>query len=214
MSIKVNIGCGTKPIKDWTNMDNSPAIKLANSPLKYHILKSLKLLNRNQIENIEWNKVNSIHYADATKKLAFDNNSVECIYTSHMLEHLSRDGASSFLKETLRTLEIGGVLRIAVPDLRLHVNDYILNDDADVFMNSLLVEAPKINNIKEKIQLFLSGYRHHQWMYDGKSLCKKLLASGFKNVQICSDGFTQIRDPSGLDLYDRSDDSLYVEGVK
>ena len=41
-------------------MDNSLSIKLANSPLIYKIAKILRLLNDEQIENIEWNKSNKI----------------------------------------------------------------------------------------------------------------------------------------------------------
>ena len=81
----VNIGCGRTPTEGWLNMDNSPAIKLANSPLKYQIAKIFKLLNPSQIENIEWNKANSIQFADATKTLPLKDSSVAFIYTSHML---------------------------------------------------------------------------------------------------------------------------------
>ena len=34
-------------------------------------------------------------------------------------------------------------------------------------MEAILVEAPPINSLKEKLILFITGYRHHQWMYDG-----------------------------------------------
>ena len=107
---KVNIGCGRTPTDGWLNMDNSPAIKLANSPLKYQIAKIFRLLNSSQIENIEWNKANSIQFADATKTLPLKGSSVAFIYTSHMLEHLSQDGARRFLKEALRVLEEPRVL--------------------------------------------------------------------------------------------------------
>tara|TARA_B100000900_G_scaffold413752_1_gene438482 strand:+ start:1357 stop:2007 length:651 start_codon:yes stop_codon:yes gene_type:complete len=214
MSKRVNIGCGTNPAEGWINMDNSLAIKLANSPFIYRLAKLLKLLNSSQIDNIEWNRNNSIQFADATKNLPFEENSIECIYTSHMLEHLSREGACIFLNEAYRSLKNGGVLRIAIPDINIHINEYISNKDADLFMEQILVEAPKVDTIKQKLQLFLTGYRHHQWMYDGNSLCKLLNSVGFKSVQVCTDGFTQISNPNGIDLYERPHDSVYVEGVK
>ena len=58
------------------------------------------------------------------------------------------------------------------------------------------------------------GYRQHQWMYDGKSLCNLLKNIGFRKVQIFKNGLTQISDPEGLDLNERSEQSVYVEGVK
>ena len=210
----VNIGCGRTPTEGWLNMDNSPAIKLANSPLKYQIAKIFKLLNPSQIENIEWNKANSIQFADATKTLPLKDSSVAFIYTSHMLEHLSQDGARRFLKESLRVLEEGGVLRIAVPDLKLAVEEYIATEDADTFVRDILVQAPPFNTLKQKMQLFVSGYRHHQWMYDGNSLSKLLKEMGFKDVEVCTSGYSKGSKSSGLDLYERIENSVYVEGVK
>ena len=214
MTIKVNIGCGTTPINGWINYDNSFAIKLANSPILYRILKLFKLLNKRQIENIEWNKKNKIFFADATKKIPLSTNSVECIYTSHMLEHLSRDGALSFLDESLRILKKDGILRITVPDLKNIINDYLTEGDADEFMERLYVEAPSIGNLTAKLKLFIFGYRHHQWMYDGKSLSMLMKKRGFRNVKVCKRGETFIKNLNGLNLYERIEESVYVEGIK
>lgn len=175
MSIKVNIGCGRTPTKGWLNFDNSPAIKLAKSPLKYNLAKAMGLLNKQQIKNIKWNREHNIHFADAIKSIPLETSSVDCIYTSHMVEHLSLKGVRSFLREVKRILKVGGVVRIAVPDLQKAVNEYLESNDADAFMTGILVQAPEIKTIKQKINLFLYGYRHHQWMYGGTSLSKLLL---------------------------------------
>ena len=60
MSTKVNIGCGRTPTEGWLNFDNSPALKLAKSPIRYKSAKALGLLKTQQIENIEWNRKNNI----------------------------------------------------------------------------------------------------------------------------------------------------------
>ncbi|SVE32065.1 uncharacterized protein METZ01_LOCUS484919, partial [marine metagenome] len=93
MGYQINIGCGQKPTEGWINFDNSPAIKLAKSPLKLRLAKMFGLLTKLQIENIEWLKKNTIEYADATTKIPLLDNSVITLYSSHMFEHLSRDGA-------------------------------------------------------------------------------------------------------------------------
>lgn len=211
---RINIGCGSSPSVDWTNFDNTPAIKLANSPLKYRIAKLFGMLNKSHIENIEWNIKNKIKYADATKRIPVPSNSVEAIYTSHMFEHLSREGAKSFLCEAKRVLMIDGVLRVSVPDLKIYVDKYKNNEDADEFMNGILVEAPPINTLKQKLFLFLNGYRHHQWMYDGNSLSNLFKEAGLKNIKICAEGETSIKNSTGLDLYERGKNSVYVEGTK
>ena len=213
MSIKVNIGCGRTPTEGWLNFDNSPAIKLAKSPFKYKFAKALGLLNEQQIENIKWNMEHNIQFADATKSIPLQTSSIDCIYTSHMVEHLSQKGVRSFLSEVKRVLKVGGVVRIAVPDLRIAVDDYLETNDADAFMRGILVQAPEINTLKQKINLFVSGYRHHQWMYDGASLSKLLIEMGFSSVEICKDGKTNIIDADGLNLHEREKKSVYVEGI-
>lgn len=214
MTHRINIGCGSTPSEGWLNFDNTPAIKLANSPLKYRTAKLFGMLNKDHIENIEWNKKNKIKYADASKHIPLSSNSVEAIYTSHMFEHLSNEGAKSFLYEAKRILKNDGVLRIAIPDLKISVERYIANEDADEFMNSLLVEAPPIKSLKQKIFLFMNGYRHHQWMYDGKSLSNLFREVGLKNIKVCAEGETFIKDSSGLDLFERAEQSVVVEATK
>ena len=214
MMHRINFGCGKNPTKDWLNFDNSPAIILANSPIKYWFIKNLKLLSKEQIENINWNKKNKIYFLDVKKKLPLENDSVECIYASHMLEHLSRKGAFFFINESLRVLKKEGVLRLSVPDLQIIINDYKQNNNADAFMEKILVAPPPIETIKQKILLFFSGYRHHQWMYDEKSLVKLLKKIGFKDVFVCKAGETNITNPGHLNLYERSEESVYVEAIK
>ena len=214
MTIRVNFGCGMTPTEGWVNYDNSFAIKLANSSFLYLLAKSLRILNKAQIENVEWNKKHKIHFADATKKIPLRDNSVECLYTSHMLEHISREGAVFFLNEVIRFLKVDGVLRVAVPDLRIAINNYLAQEDADSFMKNIHVEAQPISKLTDKLRLFVTGYRHHQWMYDGKSLCVLMKNSGFRNVRVYEKGQTSIKNAKGLNLFERSEESVYVEGVK
>ncbi|MGB3309223.1 MAG: methyltransferase domain-containing protein [Nodosilinea sp.] len=45
------------------------------------------------------------------------DNSFDLVYSSHLLEHFSKEKAHIFIKECFRVLQPRGVLRIAVPDL-------------------------------------------------------------------------------------------------
>jgi hypothetical protein len=51
-------------------------------------------------------------------------------------------------------------------------------------------------------------------MYDGKSLSKLMDAAEFRDVRVCKEGETLIQNPDGLNLYERSEQSVYVEGMK
>ena len=214
MNYCVNIGCGASPTEGWRNFDNSPAIKLARSPLKYFLGKSLGLLNPEQIKYIEWLKINKIEFCDATKKIPLSDNSVKTLYSSHMFEHLSRDASIMFLNEARRVLADDGVMRIVVPDLEKIITTYSKNKNADQFMEKTFLSAPPIGSLKEMVYLFLSGYRHHQWMYDGDSLVSIIKKQKFSNVIIQNNGVTLIEEPGELNLSEREQESVIVEATK
>ena len=212
--IRVNIGCGKNPTNGWQNFDNTLSLKLAKFPLVTYFLKMVGFLNKAQIDYIDWNKKNKIIFADATRHLPFKDNEVDVIYTSHMIEHLSPKGAIKFLLEAKRTLRAGGVLRISVPDLKKHVLRYIDDEDADNFMKKTYISPGEINSLKDKLRFLFIGFRHHQWMYDAKSLTKLLLEVGFKETFILNAGKTMIKNYGNLNLYERKEESLYLEAIK
>jgi predicted SAM-dependent methyltransferase len=214
MNYRVNIGCGRTPTEGWVNFDNTPAIKLAKSPLKRNLAKLFRLLNQPQIENIEWLMANTIEFADAQKKIPLPEKSIEVLYTSHMFEHLSRDGAIRFLDEAKRVLVDGGVIRIVIPDLEKAISEYNERKNADEFMETLLLSAPPINSLRDKLWLIFSGYRHHQWMYDGNSLSRLMENRGFRNVTIQRSGETLINNPGNLNLFEREEESVVVEAMR
>ncbi|OGR40274.1 MAG: hypothetical protein A2051_07695 [Desulfovibrionales bacterium GWA2_65_9] len=51
--------------------------------------------------------------------------SFDCVYSAHMLEHLPRHNAGAFLADCLRVLTPGGILRLVVPDLEAVARQYL-----------------------------------------------------------------------------------------
>ena len=133
--MKINVGCGQTPTVGWRNFDNSLSIKLSHFSIVLDLLSRLRLLTQPQKEFIEFARKNSIEYADAATKLPLNNGECEVVYSSHMLEHLDREEARRFLKEALRVLKPGGVIRLVVPDIRKHVKAYNESEDADKFID-------------------------------------------------------------------------------
>lgn len=62
---------------------------------------------------------------DLKKGIPFDDNEVDVVYHSHLLEHFSKDDANKFIKECYRVLKPNGVIRVAVPDLEAIVTGYL-----------------------------------------------------------------------------------------
>lgn len=62
--------------------------------------------------------------------LPFSSESATACYSSHVLEHLDKAGASNLIAECFRVLKRGGVIRLAVPDLEVMVREYLRILDA------------------------------------------------------------------------------------
>jgi len=214
VTVRINIGCGQTPTAGWENFDNSIGVLLARTPALLRLAKWLRILNRQQLQFAEFAARARIAWADATRRIPARTGSVDVLYSSHMLEHLSREGAARFLRLAYTALAPGGIIRIAVPDLRHHIDAYLANGDADEFMRNTLLGKEYAPGIFGRVMHLVLGERHHQWMYDGRSLCAMLIDAGFEDVHVLPAGRTGIPDPGQLDLAERSPESVFVEARK
>lgn len=130
-----------------------------------------------------------------------------------MLEHLDQYEVVFFLREARRILCSSGIIRLAVPDIRMRAEKYIATNNADAFIESNHMTTSRPRTLSKRLGILLVGTRHHQWMYDGFSLSRLLEAQGFVSPRILKAGETQINAPENLDLYERAEESVYVEAV-
>ena len=137
---------------------------------------------------------------DVSKPLPFPDGYADCVFFSHLIEHLSREEGARFVAECSRILRPGGVVRIATPNTgslmtqyqydmekyKEHLADY--RDAPDEDPNGLKqyrhvnvgvggAETP----IDAFAHLALSG---HKSVYDTGILYKILVDAGFKNITV------------------------------
>lgn len=211
---RVNFGCGMTPTKGWLNFDNSFSIKLASYISIVNLMFKFGVISQKNYEYIKFCRLNDIYWADVRKGIPLPDNSVDVVYTSHMIEHLDNREVDLFLKEVRRLLIKGGVLRIVVPDFRKLVQSYLKNQDADKFMVASGMAVSNPSSLFGRLKLCFFGLRHHLWMYDSRSLSKLLETHDFDRVLVMRPGQTSIKDPGSLDLSERFGQSLYIEAIK
>ena len=208
---RINVGCGQTPTPGWTNYDNSPRVRAARVPLVSSLADRIGLLTTQQRAFMQVAHARDIRYANVVRHIPEPDHSVDALYTSHMVEHLDLDEAQRFLREARRVLVPGGIIRVAVPNVRYHVDRYVADGDADGLLARLFLTRSRPKTWREKAAYLLVGDRQHQWMYDGASLCRLLALGGFEAAQEMPAGTTRIADPGPLDLAERSPESVFVE---
>ena len=204
-AIRLNLGCGAQVVEGWVNVDYSIGARFAKIPLFGLANRKLKLFN------IDWDKRIRLH--DLRKPLPWNDGAVDCIYTSHTLEHFSRDEGRRFLQECHRVLRAGGVLRVVVPDLAAIVADYQSGKlPADRFLEELgvLHDIPG-SAVKRKLAPLIQY--PHRCMYDGPTLLSIIGSVGF--VAAPKGAFeSRLPDIELLELEERTENAVIVEGEK
>lgn len=126
--------------------------------------------------------------------LPFGDSSVQCIFSSHFIEHLTFEEAVNFLKECHRVLRPGGILRIICPDIMIWIDKIYKGTDESFFKtykDSLDVPYwenyiyPIKDKIKTNTQVLNSMIYNwgHKWMWDFESLKTELESIGFDSIQ-------------------------------
>ncbi len=207
----VNFGCGIYAPPQWENYDVSPTLQIRKIPIIGKIISRLL----HDIPFPEHIKVGNI-----VKGLPLPKSSVDVMYSSHVLEHMSYEDAKQAIANVYLHLKPGGVFRSVLPDIEVLMKEYqahkLLNNPnaANIFLQEALLgleEKPK-GLLRKFIAIF--GNYHHLWMWDFESLSAELAKAGFVNIKRCTPGdssdkmFEHIEDPT------RFVKALYFEAIK
>jgi predicted SAM-dependent methyltransferase len=148
---------------------------------------------------------------DLRKPLILKSGSVECIFCEHVFEHLHpEEHAGNFLKECLRVLQPGGVLRIIVPDAEKYCDAYLKKDWAYA---ASLRDPGKFKTLMELLNDVFRQDGQHLYAYDEETLRLFLTQVGF--TEITKNEFFETRfEGLALEQSWRKNESLHMEGIK
>lgn len=173
-TVKLNVGCGTDYKKGWINIDNN---------------------SDHNIEKLDLNW-------DLRKPLPFPDSSVDFIFNEHFIEHLTVEEARRTLKDLQRLLKKGGVMRIAMPDLKGVVDQY-LDDD---WKSRPFIKRFGLEFVETKAELMNMGFSWwgHKWLYDWEELERRLKEVGFDKITRCKIHKSKHKDLNNLETRDES----------
>ena len=156
-----------------------------------------------------WQSSATDYVHDLRTELPFKNESVELIFTEHVLEHIELNIAHRVLVDFFRIMEPGGRLRIVVPGLR---------QCCDAYSKGSLEWFHKVDDVVDSVghgfnRIFYNHF--HRYIYDFETLAIVLKKAGFKKV-FESAHMASVDERLRLDTDHESRRlvSLYVEAVK
>ena len=215
--MQLNLGCGPYAEPGWINVDKSWTPRVTRIRPLVRVLARAGLLSEQQ-RDTRWPR--EVMRRDLSKPLEWHNGSARAIYSSHMVEHFERAEARRLLRECLRVLAPGGVLRLVLPDVQAAAREYLRQK-----------EAGNVRAADEFVALFYSPFSHlpclqrlgfgllhrpHQWMYDIDSLGDLLTEVGFTRITECGFRRGVCPDLGTLETRDGAHEaaSFYVEAFK
>jgi len=142
--------------------------------------------------------------------LPFEDNSIDYIFNEHFMEHLTPDEGIKANQDFLRVLKPGGVLRIATPDLKVVIDEYL---NLPLSKNPS-VKTYKMDFVKTPAELINMGFSWwgHKWLYDAQELERRLKEAGYKKMTRCKLGKSSHKELNGLET--RQESKLIYEATK
>jgi len=211
--LKIHLGCGKNALDGFFNFDNNVFLFFKFIPFIENFLGLFNFVPKWFCEFISISRQKNIKYCDVSKKIPFNDSTVDLIYSCHMLEHLDQNETKVFFNESFRVLKPNGILRIVVPDFQILVDKYKIDKDVDKFVYGSFLVGKKPKSILKKLQYLIQGHGWHHQMFNKESLkfFKKLK---FSDVQLVEPGKTKIDFNTSIDLNERKNESLYFEFIK
>jgi len=122
--------------------------------------------------NIDGGDFPHLHSHDITK-LPYEDNSIDLIYSSHVIEYFDREEVVPLLTEWKRSLKPEGTLRLAVPDFEVMSHLYSgVNFPLEKFLGPIFGKMSMSNKTI-----------YHKTVYDFDSLSKLLSSLDFKSIR-------------------------------
>ena len=195
----VQYGAGLSAPDGWISFDNSPTLRLQRVPGLGSLVPGAKFPRATRV-------------GDVLRGLPLPSGSVDRVYCSHVLEHLSLEDCRKALRETFRILKPGGVFRAVQPDLlplcaRLVEREHDPEAAHEFMRRSVLGYETRRRGLKG-VAVAVLGNSRHLWMWTEAALSKELADAGFVNVRRAAFGDSGESEFAAVEAENRWADAL------
>jgi predicted SAM-dependent methyltransferase len=145
--------------------------------------------------------------ADIRKGLPLDSDSIDCAVGIHVLPEFAYPELVPVLGELCRVLKPGGTLRLALPDLRRGIDAYLAEDEG-----YFKVKPEDASTLGGRFVVQMLWYGYSRSLFTMDFALELLGKAGFVDLRECSYRVTASGIPEIVELDNREDESLFVEG--
>lgn len=165
---KFHLGCGTIFIKDYLNIG-----------WWTHLGEDGLYANPNGVEGTY------LYNHDLVKGIPAADNSLDVVYHSHLLEHLSYAEGIEFIAACYRVLQPGGIMRVLVPDLELWSKNYASGNQFffEQYLRFGLGDNKELYPTNGSIFMGMLHNHGHKMGYDFETLANVLERAGFHRIR-------------------------------
>jgi predicted SAM-dependent methyltransferase len=187
---------------------NKNAAKSIQHYIDTHEVRKLQLgANRNGLEgwlNTDLHTIPGKAFSmDVSKPFPIPDQSIDFIFSEHLIEHIPSHIGAHMLKECKRILKPSGVLRVATPDLNVLLG--LLKDDLNEaqqkyissFVELCLYDYTPKNGL-EVVNHAFKGWGH-QFLYTENHLIDALMTAGFSDIKRVAIGQSDYKELAGIE---------------
>lgn len=198
---RFHLGCGTVFLRGWLNIGYWS-----------HLQQGGLYANPNQVEGT------ILLNHDLRLGIPAAPGSLDAVYHSHLLEHLTYPEGLEFLQRCYDALKPGGIHRLLMPDLEAFAKAYVSNDSLllDKYKEHVLSDGPDIYQTKAAVFMGMLHNHGHQCGYDWETLKWALERIGFRKIRRTLFQESDLPDIKEIEVYSplRALESLCVECYK
>lgn len=159
--------------------------------------------------------VNNIadYWVDVRNPINIRDGSISLIYSSHMVEHLEHHELVFHLRECLRILKPGGLLRLGVPDFPSIIENY--KDNVFLEKHRTLVQGVEFG-LPDELVCYMDlmnrafyEFGQHKIGLDKQKITNLLIFAGFKIENIL-----HVEYDAAYDVAGRMNTTFYIQAIK
>ena len=150
---------------------------------------------------------------DATERFPFADETIEFLYTEHMIEHISQADGAFMLRECYRVMRKGGVIRVTTPNLAAIAGlcgdnlSPVQREYLAWFCKTFITEPCQSQAAATTINAFFRLWGH-QFIYDEVTLTGALRVAGFHSISR-----VRLRESAHPDLRNLENTERYPDGL-